>query len=113
MELPVITTGDVFGLNHYYYGEAYFGSLCGMRYRLAREPLKRVHTDEVDPDARFLATVWPEPWAYAISPPEARTSREFPFTAEGLAEAVAWLNACYASDIPRWTAAAETDLTTV
>ena len=33
---------DFFAFTHYEYGEAYFGSYKGMRYRLAREPLENV-----------------------------------------------------------------------
>ena len=37
-----------FNLMHYEYGEAFFGSYKGMRYRLAREPLENVKFVPVD-----------------------------------------------------------------
>lgn len=47
--------------------------------------------DQRDP-AVLLATVWPEPFAYGTADPETMKSREFEFSAEGLAAAAAWLN---------------------
>ena len=76
---------ELYSIGFYEYGEAYFGSCAGVRYRIAREPLKNVHytpVDQRDP-AVLLATVWPEPFAYG-------TADEF--SAEGLAAAAAWLN---------------------
>ena len=58
---------EFFNLMHYEYGEAYFGSYKGMRYRLAREPLENVKFVPVDQrgPATLMATVWPEPYSYA------------------------------------------------
>ena len=56
-----------FNLMHYEYGEAFFGSHKGMRFRLARDPLdnvKFVPVDKREP-ATLMATVWPEPYSYA------------------------------------------------
>ena len=75
---------ELYSISFYEYGEAYYGSCGGTRYRLAREPLKNVHytpVDQRDP-AVLLATVWPEPYAYGAADPEA----------EGLAAAAEWLN---------------------
>ena len=61
---------ELYSISFYEYGEAYFGSCGGTRYRLAREPLKNVHytpVDQRDP-AVLLATVWPEPYAYGALP---------------------------------------------
>ena len=85
---------ELYSRGFYEYGEAYFGSCAGVRYRIAREPLKNVHytpVDQRDP-AVLLATVWPEPFAYGTADPETMKSREFEFSAEGLAAAAAWLN---------------------
>ena len=48
---------EFFNLMHYEYGEAYFGSYKGMRYRLAREPLENVKFVPVD--QRGPATLLP------------------------------------------------------
>ena len=89
-----ITREELFPFVHYEYGEAYFASSDGMRARLAREPLQNVHW--TPPDKRgpavLLATWWTGPYAYAATPAEEMTSREFPYSEQGLDEAVAWLN---------------------
>ena len=86
---------ELFGLAHYDYGEAYFGSRGGKRFRLAREPLKDVRfipVSERDPQERLLATVWPEPYSYADTDPSLMTSERFMPTEEGYLEAVKWIN---------------------
>ena len=89
-----IGRSELFGLTHYYYGEAYFGSHSGMRFRLARDPLENVAyaPPEKRDDARLKASIWPEPYAYAKTPPEQITDAFFPFTEDGIQEAVAWMN---------------------
>ncbi|MCR5674509.1 MAG: hypothetical protein K6G16_02255 [Lachnospiraceae bacterium] len=101
----MIEQQEFFGLNHYRYGEAYFGSHAGMRYRLAADPLKRLKPGEAPDGLELLATVWPEPYAYSITEDEAKTSQHFPFSEEGLQEAVAWFNERYDADRERWEAA--------
>ena len=46
MEMRILRQ-SLWGLSHYTYGEAYFGSLCGMRYRVARDPLENVSTRSI------------------------------------------------------------------
>ena len=90
----IIDPKELYSISFYEYGEAYFGSCAGVRYRIAREPLKNVHytpVDQRDP-AVLLATVWPEPYAYGAANPETMRSREFEFSAEGLEAAAQWLN---------------------
>lgn len=85
---------ELYSINFYEYGEAYLGSCSGVRYRLAREPLKNVHytpPDQRDP-AVLLATVWPEPYAYGTADPESMKSKEFEFSEKGLSEAALWLD---------------------
>ena len=96
---------DFFNLTHYEYGEAFFGSHKGMRYRLAREPLENVHftPPEKREPATLMATVWPEPYAYAATPDEYKSSGNFPVSQEGLEEAVAWINEQYRSRIRKWS----------
>ena len=101
---------EFFGLNHYRYGEAYFGSCNGMRYRLAADPLRRLKPDEAPDGLNLLATVWPEPYSYAATEEEKRSSRQFSFSEEGLTEAVNWLNAQYLEQKERWQEAKEAPL---
>ena len=87
-----ITRESLWGLSHYTYGEAYFGSCAGMRYRLAREPLS-IPKDQKDNITPLLkASVWPEPFAYAKTPPEQITEETFPFSEEGMQAACRYFN---------------------
>ena len=100
-----IEVSSFFNLMHYEYGEAYFGSHKGMRYRLARDPLanvKFVPVADREP-ATLMATVWPEPYSYASTDKELMTSEHFEVTQEGFEAAVAWINEQYTSRIDEWS----------
>ncbi|MBR0163937.1 MAG: hypothetical protein IJQ12_04605 [Lachnospiraceae bacterium] len=103
---PYVTRDSFFGLSHYECGEAYFGSFRGMRYRLAREPLKDVRyaSGEEKAAGTLLASVWPEPYSYAATDNGEITDHTFPFSEEGMEEAVRWINESYASAKDRWEA---------
>ena len=99
---------SLFTLTHYEYGEAYFGSYRGMRYRVAREPFVDVHflqgeaRQEADASARLTATVWPEPFSYANTAPELMSRREFEFSEEGMESLAAWMNSEYEARLKDW-----------
>ena len=104
----MLTAHDLFGLTHYYYGEAFFGSLKGMRYRVAADPLKRMRPDKPLPEGVTLtASVWPEPFSWASTEEAEKRTESFPFSQEGLDQLAAWLNTCYEQEKSRWDAAAE------
>ena len=86
-----------FNLMHYEYGEAFFGSYKGMRYRLAREPLENVKFVPVDQrePATLMATVWPEPSSYAKTDKKLMLSENFEVSEEGFTKAVEWINEQY------------------
>ena len=63
--------------------EHFSGSSQGMRYRLEKE------------GEEIRATVFPGPWCYEKTPREVMETEQFPFTEEGLSQAVAWLNEKY------------------
>ncbi len=94
-----IEKSTFFNLMHYEYGEAFFGSHKGMRYRLAREPLENVKFTPVDKrgPATLMATVWPEPYAYGVADKTLMTSENFEVSEEGFEAAVAWINQQYES----------------
>ena len=100
-----IEQSGFFNLNHYEYGEAYFGSHKGMRYRLAREPLENVFfvKKEDRGPATLMATVWPEPYAYAKTDPKLMTSENFEVSQEGFEKAVQWINDQYESRKSEWS----------
>ena len=67
----VLERDRFYHLEHYEYGEAFTGSYKDRCYRIAREPLVNV---------RFKS-------------PEEKESAEFPYSEEGLDEAVNWVDA--------------------
>jgi hypothetical protein len=99
-KIMAIEKSTFFNLKHYEYGEAFFGSYKGMRYRLAREPLENVFftpIEERNPESRLMATVWPEPYSYFDTEDEKKISEKFEITEEGFEEAIAWINAQFES----------------
>lgn len=56
------------------------GSYMGMRYQLEKQ------------EEAILATIWPEPFNFEKTPEEKKHTKEFPFTTDGIWEAVDWLN---------------------
>lgn len=70
--------------------EPFSGSHSGMRYYLAAS------------GDSLAAYVYPEPWCFEATPDDQKEKREFPFSQEGLDEAVGWLNSCYEDDQERW-----------
>ena len=86
---------SLWGLSHYLYGEAYFGSFRGMRYRVAREPLENVSgkvSDIADAGGELMASVWPEPYAYAKTDQSLIRDERFAFSEDGMEQLCAWLN---------------------
>ena len=61
--------------------EAYPGSHAKTRYYLC------------SPGDTLKACVYPEPWCFEATPDEEKTWKEFPFSPEGLNDAVEWINA--------------------
>ena len=71
------------------------GSYQGMRYQLQKQEKTVEEAPEETPaktEIVLLAVIWPEPFNFEVTPEEKKHSREFPFTTEGIREAVAWHN---------------------
>ncbi len=94
-----IARGKLYGINYYLYGEAYLGSHKGMRYRIAREPLRKCVFDNEEKaraDSPVLrVSVWPEPFCYEKTPEGDIKNESFEFSAAGLDAACEWLNDIY------------------
>lgn len=99
-----ITQEKTFKLTYYDYGQPFYGSYRGMRYRLARDPLKNVYgkSKEEKEDAKLTAMVWPEPYSFEFIKEEDIISSEYPYTEEGKSQAIAWLNEQYLKQKDRW-----------
>ena len=72
------------------------GSFKGMRYVLIK------HENELEPateerpaktETVIRAIIWPEPFNFEVTPDEKKHHQDFPFTTDGIWEAVDWLNA--------------------
>lgn len=71
------------------------GSYQGMRYQLQKsDRVVREATgeEEAKTEPVILAIIWPEPFNFEVTPDDKKHSREFPFTQDGIWEAVDWLN---------------------
>lgn len=92
----MIESKDLYGFRHYFYGEAYYGSDEGMRFRLAREPLKNIvylkEEERYADDPKLRASVWFGPLSYEKTPPEEITEKDFSFDEDGYTDAISWLN---------------------
>lgn len=69
------------------------GSYCGMRYRLSK-----VSTEEGE---RIQVEVWKGPKSYDRTEEE-KEIRDFPFSAEGIEQAVSWMNDKYEEKKKIW-----------
>nr|WP_307998633.1 GNAT family acetyltransferase [uncultured Merdimonas sp.] len=70
--------------------EPFSGSYQGMRYYL--------YTKE-DTLSVFL---YPEPWSFERTPEEDKEQKDFPFTQEGMDDAIDWINQSYKAKRPYW-----------
>lgn len=83
---------DLYHFEYFEYGEAYYGSHNGFRYRIGVEPLENVHyKPQEEKDKHTLkAWVWKEPLGFDAA--EEKTSADFAFNEDGLCEALNWIN---------------------
>ena len=70
------------------------GSYKGMRYRISKMPGGK--SDEL------LVVIWAEPYSYDATPQEQKEEKCFPFSEEGIAQAVDWLNGRWEEEEERW-----------
>ena len=73
---------------------AFTGSYQGMRYRLKKENAEEADVLRVD--------IWEAPYAYDVTPEEQKENKEFPFSEEGICQAVEWLNDSWQQQEERW-----------
>lgn len=81
----LIKDTDIYKLNYFTYNRAFTGSYRNMRYHLVRKK-------EGDNEALLSAAVYPQPYCWEETAEEKKQRQEFPFTEEGRAEMIAWLN---------------------
>lgn len=102
--LPMIENKDSYGLTWYEHAQPYLGSHRGMRYRIARDPMEDVALKPADKkgDAEFEIIIWPEPYCFEDTAQEKKTTEKFPFTEEGKAAMISWLNEQYVNRFEEW-----------
>lgn len=71
--------------------EPFSGSHCGMRYYL------------ILADERLTVYLYPEPWCFEATPEDQKERNDFPFTQEGLDEAVVWMNERFEAERERFS----------
>ncbi len=88
---------------------AFSGSFQGMRYRLKKKEAETEPAEDGREPARetFLGvTAWEGPYSYEATPKDGMEERDFPFSEEGIIEAVDWLNQMWQAQPERWKKAA-------
>ena len=80
----VVNSEDLYILGHYEYGEAFFGSVSGMNYRVERDPFKNVKfaPPEEKQGAHLKVYIWPGPKNFATTDPEKIITKTFDFSDE-------------------------------
>ena len=74
--------------SNYVKKEEYTGSMNGMRYMLKKKVVPRDDQEETC----LEVIIWPEPYGYARTEEEKKLRKDFPFSEDGLKEAVVYLN---------------------
>ena len=99
-----IKNEDSYLLKYYEYGEAFYGSFRGMRYRLSRDPMEAVwfKSMEEKQSGKLVACIWPEPFSFDKTDESLKVYAEFPFTEEGKESMVEWLNQKYKERQEEW-----------
>ena len=85
----MITSDDILSLNFYNYGNPFTGSYQGMRDE----------EGNILKEEGLLAVIWPEPFAYEKTQDALKTTQLFPFSEEGKAQVIEWLNASWEEGI--------------
>lgn len=90
----MIKDTDLLSIGYYEYGQAFYGSYKGMRYRVAREPLENVRYIPIEKrdKASLRVYIWPEPYSFEKTDENLKEFKDFDYSKEALTEIVAWLN---------------------
>lgn len=93
----MIDSKELFHLS--FYKKTHFtGSYEGMRYYITKAKASK---DEDAPDV-LRAIIYPEPYNFECTPDEDKTSKDFPFTEEGIRLACDWMNEQYEARRDEW-----------
>lgn len=88
----MLTVDKIFKLSFYKKLSPFYGSLDGIRYRIAKDPLTKASSKEEEAQAKLKLTCWPEPYSYEKTADELKHDYYFEFSEEGMEEAVKKIN---------------------
>lgn len=97
----MIQDTDIYGVNYFRYGEAFYGSDTGMRYRIEKNQ-EEVPEGQEKPSPRLKVTIWPEPMGYDATGDKEKETNYFSFDSQGRDEMIAWLNEKHQEEKFRW-----------
>lgn len=76
----------------FYKSRPFKGSDKGIRY-MVQNVKKKLSEDEAGEEINLLkAYIWPEPFCFEATNDNLKQSSEFPFSEEGLCQAIEWIN---------------------
>ena len=81
----------------------YLGSLSGMRFCMGK------YQENEESETQLRVTIWPGPFSMDNTDPEKMFAKDFSFNAEGISDAIDYVNATYENardkwdDIPFWS----------
>ena len=82
----MLTRADLLSLN-FVKKEDYTGSYQGLRYMLRQAT--------VEDEKKLQVYIWPEPFGFEATPEEKKLSELFPFSEDGMTQAIDWMNERY------------------
>lgn len=88
----MVLRSDIHHFQYFEYGEAFYGSKDGIRYRIGIDPLENIFFKKPEEKAGFKlrAYVWKEPDNFSTA--EHKLTEVFDFSEEGVVAAVNWIN---------------------
>lgn len=91
----MIQRSDIHHFQYFDYGEAFYGSKDGLRYRIGIEPLENVFYKKPEEKAqhKIRAYAWSEPDNFSTA--ENKVSADFEYSEDGVIAAVEWINGQY------------------
>lgn len=88
----MLTVDKIFKLSFYKKLTPFYGSLDGIRYRIAKDPLTKAASKEEEAQAKLKLTCWPEPYSYEATADELKKDYFFEFSEKGMQDAVDKIN---------------------
>lgn len=75
----------------FYKSRPFKGSDTGIRYMVKKEKTKSSEEDGEEKEM-LRAYIWPEPFCFEVTQEELKHFQDFPFSEEGLCQAIEWIN---------------------